>query len=219
MGKNIRYLSGKPLIQWTIEAALECGLLDEVIVSTDDQIIADLSCEFGAKVPFIRPIELATDKASMFSVVSHAIKYYEEIGRAFDFVLVLQPTSPLRTSGHINEIITTAIKLEAEAMISVTECEHSPLWANVLPEDNSMCYFLDSELRDKQSQELPKYYRLNGALYLVSVNQFIEEKTLFISEKIFAFEMSQESSVDIDSEIDFELASVLLNKRKNMFFR
>jgi CMP-N-acetylneuraminic acid synthetase len=210
-GKNIKNLRGKPLIQWTINAALNCGFIDEVVVSTDDEQIATLARELGASVPFMRPGNLAGDTSSSIDVVIHGIEYFSEQGTKFDYVMLLQPTSPLRTTSHINDTIQLLSDKAADGVISVCETEHSPLWANTLDETCNMSSFLREEIKNKRSQDLPEYYRINGAIYLVSVARLLNEKTLFISDNIYAYKMDRESSVDIDENIDFLLAESILN--------
>tara|TARA_B110000908_G_scaffold172394_1_gene239536 strand:- start:1519 stop:2223 length:705 start_codon:yes stop_codon:yes gene_type:complete len=205
-GKNFKKLAGKPLIQWTIEAALECDLIDETIVSTDDLAIAELSKKNGASVPFIRPCILAQDGSTSFDVIIHALDYYSEQGSSFDYVMLLQPTSPLRNAIHIYGAVDLLSEKCADAVISVCKTEHSPLWANTLDEACSMDSFLRNEVKNTRSQDLPEYFRLNGAIYLVSTDRLRAEKTFFISDNIYAYKMDRKSSVDIDESIDFLLA-------------
>lgn len=209
-GKNIKKLSGKPLIQWTIEAALECDLIDETVVSTDDLSIAELSKNHGASVPFIRPYSLSQDNSTSIDVLIHALDYYKEQGLAFDYIMLLQPTSPLRNASHIYGAVNMLCEKDADAVISVCETEHSPLWANTLDETCNMDFFLRKELKNQRSQDLPKYFRLNGAIYLVDTVRLRAEKTLFITNNIYGYKMDRKSSVDIDEGIDFLLAKSIL---------
>lgn len=211
--KNLLQLGGKPLIAWTIEAALGCPYIDEVMVTTDDSEIAEVSKKYGAKVPFLRPDELAGDNATSFDVVKHAIDFYQtELGKNFDYVIMLQPTSPLRTSLNISEAIEQCAEKQASAIISVCEVDHSPLWMNTLPSDQNMLKFLPEDLKNKRSQDLPQNYRLNGAIYICEVSRLINERTFFISQDIYAYIMSKETSVDIDTLDDFEYAEYLHKK-------
>ena len=136
--KNILDLAGKPLIAWTIEPAKQSKFIDKIIVSTDSIKIKNISEKYGVEVPFIRPKELASDSASSISVLKHAILFYKN---KFDYIVLLQPTSPLRKTLDIDN----AIKMlgeKTEAIVSVCETEHSPLWTNVLPKDLSMSNFI-----------------------------------------------------------------------------
>lgn len=214
--KNVLDLGGKPLIAWTIEAALGCPFLDETMVTTDDDEIAETAKKHGAKVPFLRPAALASDTAASFDTVKHAIEFYHyELGKEFDFVVLLQPTSPLRTSLDITEAIELLACKKADAVISVCEADHSPLWMNTLPADRSLARFLRDEVKNTRSQDLPKNYRLNGAIYICQTRRLLKEKSFFISDNIFAYVMSKETSVDIDDLSDFKLANFLLTEKEN----
>lgn len=209
--KNLLDLAGKPLITWTIEAALKSNYLDEVMVTTDDQEIADTAQHYGAAVPFLRPADLASDTATTFDVIKHSVDFYAAAGKTFDFVVLLQPTSPLRAAAHIDDALQLIESKKADAVISVTEMSHSPLWSNTLPANDDMSGFLRDEVKNKRSQDLETYYRLNGATYICRTNRLLEEKSFFIKENIFAYRMSKESSVDIDNKIDFDFAEFIMN--------
>lgn len=206
--KNILDLAGKPLISWTIEAARQSKYLDGIIVSTDDEEIAEVASSCGASV-VIRPDDLASDTASSLDVVFHAI---ESQVINYDYILLLQPTSPLRSYNHINEAIELLFDKKADAVVSVCETEHSPLWANVLPENGNMDNFLVSDVKNKRSQDLPSFYTLNGALYLVDKNKLQSEKSFFLDKNTYAYLMSREDSIDIDTLLDFQIADLIMNK-------
>ena len=209
--KNIRNLAGKPLIAWTIQAGLNSKYIDELIVSTDDMEIYNISQQYGVKLPYVRPAELASDNASSFAVVEHAMLYYrDKIRKTFDYVLLLQPTSPLRDYADINRALELLKKENADAIISVCEMEHSPLWANTLPSDLSMANFLKDEVKEKRSQDLEKYYHLNGAIYICHTQRLLQEKTFFVKKNIFAYIMPKEKSIDIDTEWDMKLCEAQL---------
>ena len=209
-GKNIKKFCGKPLIAWTIDASLSSKYVNKTVVSTDCQDIAKVSMEFGADVPFIRPSHLATDTATTVDVIFHALKSLQDKGENFSHLLLLQPTSPLRTFDDINSSIDALIKSEANAIYSVCEVEHSPLWSNTLPKDKSFDGFLNDEIIGVRSQDLPKYYRLNGAIYLVKISELKKNKKLHNIKPGFAYIMDNKTSIDIDDEIGFKLASLLM---------
>ena len=210
--KNVLDLAGKPLISWTIEATLGCSFIDEVMVSTDDLEIAEVAKKYGANAPFLRPAKLASDTSTSFDAIKHAIDYYRsELGKEFDFVIMLQPTSPLRNTQNISEAIELCLQKEADAVISVCEVDHSPLWTNTLPVDHRMAGFIREDVKNKRSQDLPKNYRLNGAIYICNVARLLEERSFFISANIFAYIMSKETSVDIDDLFDFKLARCIFS--------
>lgn len=208
--KNILDLNGKPLIVWTIEAAKKSQLIDKLIVSTDDNQIANISKQCGAEVPFIRPNELSSDTSNSIDVILHAINFYKENGTEFEYILLLQPTSPLRTKEDIDAAFIM-LDNKTKAVVSVCETEHSPLWSNTLPDNLSMKEFIRREIKNKRSQDLPKFYRLNGAIYLASVDYF-KSNNGFLGNETKAFIMSQNRSVDIDSITDFKLAEILIKK-------
>ena len=212
-GKNLLSLDRKPLIAWTIEAALKSEFIDEVIVSTDDLAIVETAREYGASVPFIRPSELAGDASRSIDVVLHALQFMRSEGKEFDQVILLQPTSPLRDSGDIDEGIRHYFKRQADSVIGVCEVEHNPIWSNTLPEDGSMASFIPEGYNNARSQDLPLYYRINGAFYMANTETLIREETFFFNHNIYAFVMSQEHSVDIDTELDFILATSILKLR------
>lgn len=207
--KNIINLKGKPLIAYTIDAAKESQIFDEIMVSTDSLKIAEISKSFGAKVPFLRPKELANDNAKTVDVIIHALNYYVNKNIEFDYFMLLQPTSPLRNSKDIKNAVNLLFDRNANSVVSVCETEHSPLWSNTLPEDLSLANFIKQEVKNIPRQELPKYYRINGAIYISNVDFFIREKD-FYGEKSYAYIMSPERSIDIDNLVDLKLAEILL---------
>lgn len=209
--KNIRNLAGKPLIAYTIEAALKCNVFDEVMVSTDSERYAEIALSFGASVPFLRSKETATDASSSWNVVDEVLANYKKNGEIFDTFCLLQPTSPLRTADDISAAYNLFRNKAQFSVVSVCEAEHSPLWCGHLPGNQEFIDFIKPE-SVKQRQEGRKFYRLNGAIYIVDIKKFAEERFLY-RKGGFAYIMSQENSVDIDTELDFKLASVILQER------
>ncbi|MGR5287481.1 cytidylyltransferase domain-containing protein [Vibrio maritimus] len=214
-GKNIKRLHGKPLIQWSIDSAQGVKDIARVIVSTDCPEIANIAVKSGSEVPFMRPEELSTDTSSSTDVIKHALEFYRSQGEHFDYVMLLQPTSPIRNTNHIQGAIELLKDKQADAVVSVCECDHSPLWSNTLPSDLSMESFIRPELKNTRSQDLPDYFRLNGAIYLTKVSRFFEENSLFLPSNIYAYVMNGESSVDIDHELDFLLAETILKYKES----
>jgi CMP-N,N'-diacetyllegionaminic acid synthase len=205
--KNILNLAGKPLIAWSIEAGLNSEYIDKVVVSSDDDEILNISKKFGADI-IKRPNELASDTATTFDTIKHTIDNLEK----YDYIVLLQATSPLRNEKHIDEAIELLENKKADAVISVCEMDHSPLWSNILPEDLSMKNFLREEVLNKRSQDLEKYYRINGAIYICKTEKLLENKGFFLKENIFAYIMDRNSSIDIDEEIDFKIVKALLGE-------
>ena len=173
--KNILDLAGKPLIAWSIESALKSKYIDKVIVSSDDDEILQISKSFGANL-IKRPQELATDISTSFDAIKHTINETQ----LHDYIVLLQPTSPLRNKKHIDESIQTLISKDADAIISVCEMDHNPLWSNTLPENESMNHFIREEVKSKRSQDLDDFYRLNGAIYICKTDLLLKEETFFI---------------------------------------
>lgn len=211
-GKNIKELCGKPLIAWSIEQAKSCSDIDRIIVSTDDEEIAETAKKYGAEAPFMRPAELANDTASTIDVIFHTINWLKE-HQEFqpEYILLLQPTSPLRLAEDINGAIQMLKDKNAQAVVSVYETDHHPWWSNTLPEDDSMKHFLRPEILNKRRQDLPVFYRLNGAIYLANTD-YLHECNGFLGPDTFAYEMPKNRSIDIDSDIDFKLAGLLLEE-------
>lgn len=205
--KNIRDFNGKPLMAYTIEAALQSRQFDEVMVSTDSERYAEIARSFGANVPFLRSSETSTDSASSWDMVKEVIERYKASGRMFETFCLLQPTSPLRTAEDIKGAYQLYRSKAEFAVVSVCETEHSPLWCGHLPENREFVGFID-ETGMRQRQSGGKFYRLNGAIYIVNVERFCQEQYLY-QKGSYAYIMSQKKSIDIDTEIDFKLAEII----------
>ncbi|RLA83863.1 MAG: acylneuraminate cytidylyltransferase family protein [Epsilonproteobacteria bacterium] len=203
--KNVLDLNGKPLIAYTIEAGLKSKYIDKVIVSSDDEEILNISKQFGADT-IKRPDELASDTSTSFDAIKHTIENVDK----YDYIVLLQPTSPLRDEKHIDEAIELLENKKADAIVSVCEMDHSPLWSNTLDNSLSMKGFLRDEILNKRSQDLEAYYRLNGAIYICDTDKLLEEESFMFKDNIFGFKMDRESSVDIDEEIDLKLAKIII---------
>lgn len=203
--KNVMDLGGKPLISWTIGAALESGVCDRVIVSTDCPVIREIAEQEGAEVPFLRPKELASDEATTFSVFEHA----HSICGFQPITLLLQPTSPFRDAQHIRNAVKLKYEHEVPGVISVCELDHPVEWSNTLSHSGSMDKFIDHRHLNKRSQEFDTRFRLNGAIYLADTDRLIKEKTFMVSGAI-AYRMPIIDSVDIDSRLDFLLAKTII---------
>lgn len=207
--KNIKLLNGKPLLAYSIEVARDSGLFSDVFVSTDSEEYAKIALEWGASIPFLRSDELATDTASSLDVIKDAVRRYGEIGKSFDTVALLQPTSPLRKAEDITEGYKQMESKKANAIVAVCEVDHSPLWCNVLPENGELTQFLNKEVTNKPRQSLPTYYRINGALYIFKTEYLMTTDNIF-KEKCFAYVMDRFRSIDIDEELDFRITECLI---------
>lgn len=209
--KNILPLDNKPLIAWTIEAALASKYIDRVLVTTDSDEIAKVSKQYGAEIPFIRPGKLSADETSTNEVIQHFLEKVD--GDSDEIILILQPTSPLRLEDDIDRAIELLVHKKADGVVSVCECDHSPLWCNTLPENNSLGTFLRKEVVGKRSQDLPTYYRLNGAIYSYSREALFKHEGIHYSDSVFSLIMSKNASVDIDDLMDFRFAEVMMSER------
>ena len=212
--KNIKELNGIPLIAYSIKSAIESEMFDCVFVSTDSKDYAKIAEKYGADAHFLRSKKNSMDMAGSWDVVREVLEQFEMEGKYYDNIMLLQPTSPLRTKEDIQNCFEMMKKEDANAIVSVTEVEHSPLWCNTLPEDLSMEQFYNEKAINTPRQELPKYYRLNGAIYLIKREE-VEKQKMF-REKNYAYIMSNEKSIDIDSELDFKIAEYFMkyNYRK-----
>lgn len=212
-GKNIKELAGKPLVQHTIDAAEQSSYIDEIIFTSDREDILD-TVNVNKTILQKRDPHLALDETKSIDVIFDSYSFFQSLDKSsIDYILVLQPTSPLRNRVHIDKSIELLENMKADGIISVCECEHSPLWANTLPADNAMGNFLPESLHNSRSQDLAPYYRLNGAIYICDVKRLYSEKTFMIKDNIYAYIMEQCDSVDIDNIIDFKLAEVLLGEK------
>ncbi|XME02212.1 cytidylyltransferase domain-containing protein [Lachnospiraceae bacterium C1.1] len=207
--KNIRFLNGKPLIAYSIDAANKSNAFDTVFVSTDSKVYSEIAEKAGADAHFLRSDLNATDKASSWDAVREVIGRFEEEGKKFDEIMLLQPTSPLRTHEDIQNAIDVMNNKSALSVESLTEMDHSPLWANTLPEDGNMDNFFNV-YSNMPRQDLPTYYRENGAIYLIKRELLYKPDSELFSNKCYAYIMPRERSIDIDVELDFKLAEVMM---------
>ena len=216
-GKNIKALGGKPLIAWTIEAALHSGCFDRVIVSTDDQAIADVAVAFGAEVPFLRPVELSGDMATSDAVIEHAVNWLEQHeALTIDTVALLQPTSPFRHAEHIKSAVSLMQEKQAEGVVSVTASDIRLELCNTLPADHSLAGFIDisANAAAKRTQDMRQIYELNGAIYLFKRHIVGQLAQLYApTSKALAYVMPLEDSVDIDTARDFAWAEFCLSTK------
>lgn len=211
--KNIRILNNKPLLSYSIEAAIKSGLFDEVMVSTDSERYSEIAKEYGARVPFLRSAENSEDNSNSFDVVREVLYKYLEKGKKFESICLLQPTSPLRLAKDIVGAYNLFYEREALAVTSVSEATHSPLWMNTLPEDGSMEDFRNREFDGINRQNLPRYYLINGAIYIRKIGY--GNKIQIADTREFAYVMPRERSVDIDTELDFIVAEEYMRTINN----
>ena len=211
--KNVKLLAGKPLIAWTIEAALQSRSLSRVIVSTDDEEIAHVARQWGAEVPFMRPAELAQDYSPHMSVVTHAIRWLDaEQAAQPEYIMLLQPTTPLRNVHDIDLAVALAVEKEADAVVSVSSIQDHPYLSKTITEEGNLLDFLPKPEGYLARQSFPPVYSLNGAIYLARRELLLEKETWYTSQTL-AYVMPPERSLDIDTPWDLYLANLILKDR------
>lgn len=212
--KNITPLAGKPLIAWTIAAALASSL-GRVIVSTDDEEIARVARDHGAEAPFLRPAHLAADDTPGIDPLLHAVTWMETNEHyAPEYVMLLQPTSPLREPADIERAYKLAGEAEADAVVSVSEAQEHPYWMKTIAADGTATDFLPTSEAYSSRQSLPQLYLLNGGIYLVRRQVLLSERTLY-PERTVAYVMPPERSIDIDTPWDLYLAQLILTDKQS----
>jgi CMP-N,N'-diacetyllegionaminic acid synthase len=197
--KNIRMLCGKPLIAWSIEAARQSRYIDRLILSSDDPEIIDTARQWGCEVPFVRPTELATDDASSIDVVRHAVSALVE---QYDYVVLLQPTSPLRTSVDIDDCIKLCTVRASTTCVTVCEVDKSPYWMFKLDASQALKPLFPASEMPQNRQAAPKVYQLNGAVYIARTGHIMAGGT-FVAADTVAYVMGRDRSIDIDTKEDF----------------
>lgn len=209
--KNIREVGGKPLIAWTIKEAKKSRYLDRIILSSDNEEIIQVAKKYGCDVPFIRPSDLAKDETPGVSVLLHAIEMLDD----YDYVVLLQPTSPLRSVDDIDGCITTCINKKLKSLVTITIAEKSPYWMFTKDSSNLLQPILkhSSNTLITRRQDLPVYFTLNGAINICDCEWLKENKKL-ITETTYGYEMPRSRSIDIDTLFDLKICTLLL-KEKN----
>jgi len=205
--KNIKLLAGKPLIAWTIEAALQAQGIDRVIVSTEDKEIASVAKQYGAEVPFMRPLALAQDDAPGIAPVLHAIGHLPN----YNWVLLLQPTSPLRSTEDIEGIIQFCRDEGAPSTVSVTEVSKHPFWMYQRDDRKRLQPLIPNRPEIARRQDLSSTYALNGALYLARRDWLIDNQG-FIGSETLGYVMPEERSVDLDTPQDWRWVEFLIEQ-------
>lgn len=198
--KNIRLVKGKPLIAWTIEQAKRSEYLDRLVLTSEDSEIMRIAAEYGCEVPFRRPPELAADDTPGIAPVLHAIEHLP----GYDYVVLLQPTSPLRSAEDIDNCISLCMERGAPACVSVTRCAENPYMMFWQEQDLHLTALFAEGSRIACRQQLPEAFRLNGAVY-VARSHWLQETRSFVTPETIGYEMPADRSVDIDTEADLRL--------------
>ena len=213
--KNIKDLAGKPLLAYTAEAALNSKRLGRIILSTDDDEIKKVGYSLGLEVPFDRPSELAQDYSTGTLVIQHAVRTFEELEHYCpEVIVVLQPTSPLRTSKHIDDALEIFQKNKADSLVSVTEVPHNmnPYSVMKLEKDGMVKPFLNYDENKNLRQMKPKFYARNGAAIYICTYECLMKKNSLFGKTTLPYFMNKEDSLDLDDEVDWQMTELVLNK-------
>lgn len=213
--KNVRLLAGKPLIQYTIEAAQQAGL-DRLILTTEDLEIAEIGRKLGIDVPFLRPTHLAEDTTPMLNVLQHAVSQLEENREYYDLICLLQPTNPLRKAEHIIGCLALQHETQADTIMTVLSVpyEYNPHWVFFRQPDDTLYLSTGENVPISRRQDLPPAYHREGSVYIVKRDILIKQGSLY-GEKVLGYLMSPEESVNIDGLADFERAEKLIQNCGN----
>lgn len=211
-GKNIKELLGKPLIAYSIEQAKQSKYIDRIIVSTEDSAIAEVSKEYGAEVPFIRPAELATDESGVIGVLLHAVEWFENSNYDFQILVLLHTTTPLRKTEDIDNSIELLAETKADSVFSVAEAYRNPYF-NMVEIDKDGKVHLIKEGSFVTRQSAPPVFDMNASIYVWWKDVLKKQKkTILDGSKIYL--MPRERSVDIDDIMDFSIAEMLLKEKQ-----
>jgi CMP-N-acetylneuraminic acid synthetase len=206
---------GHPLIFWSIDAGLNSQFVDTVVVSTENEEIRDIAIRSGANEVVKRPAELAGDEVPMVDVLIHSVETLEAMGESFDWIVLLQPTSPLRTSMHIDNSCALIEQKHGLGAVGVCKTDHPVEWTSTLSDDGFMDKFFETANLLIPSHNCSTRYVVNGAIYICRVDLLLKEKTLFLKQGVLAYVMNRYESVDIDDKYDFEIAEFFMNNHIN----
>lgn len=208
--KNIARLGGRTLLEWAAAAARESGVLDRLVLSSEDEAVIEAAREAGIEAPFRRPAQLARDPAGIVDVALHALDELERAGARFDTLVILPPTAPLRSAADIRAAHELFVRHARASVMSVSEFGHTPFAALKIAADGTLePYF--PEYLGRKSQEMPRAYRPNGAVHVLDVPRFRQARSYF-APPLVAYVMPPERSVDVDTRADLELAELMLRR-------
>ena len=208
--KNIIDLSGKPLIAHSIEAGLKSKYINKVVVSTDGEKIAKIAKDYGAEVPFLRPKNLATDTAKTIDCVIHCIEELKKNGEEYDYVVLLQPTQPLRQPWHIDEAFELIVKRNEDSLVSISKVKDHPVLMRTIDKNGYAINLLEGS-STKRRQEFPDFYKVNGAIYINKINDNLNNDTSLNDNKL-VYIMDEKYDVDIDEMLDLQIARLIIDK-------
>lgn len=210
--KNIKLLCGKPLLEYTAESALACRFLSRVILSTDDEEVAEVGLRCGLEVPFLRPAELAADDTPMLPVVQHSVRWMEQLGERFDAICLLQPTNPLRRAKDIDGCIELLMQSEADAVVTVlpVPAEYNPHWVYFEDNDGGLYLSTGDPSPIARRQDLPPAFHREGSVYVTRRDVVMEGNSLY-GERLIGYRLDSAASVNIDTTEDWQRAAVMLS--------
>lgn len=211
-GKNVADVGGLPMVAWSVRAALASRHIDACVLSSDDPAIIAAARAEGCEIPFVRPAELATDEAGTLPVLRHAVDHLAASGRRYDYVVLLQATSPLRTADDVDAALQLCHARQAPACVSVSRVEKAPAWMFSLDHEGHLVPVLGEVSTAPRRQDLPPVVVLNGAIY-VARTEWVLAHDGFLGPDTVAYEMPRFRSIDIDDEVDLATCRALLNER------
>lgn len=216
--KNIKELCGKPLLYWSIDAGLKSKYIDEIMVTTDDHQIAEVAKKYGAKVPFIRPKFLAKDNTSSFDVIEHAIDYYKRFQKKeFDYVVLLEPTSPLRESIDIDNSIEKLINSSAYSIVGISKTEsQNPSFLVLKNKQSYISGYENPNIKVIRRQKIKSVYFLEGSIYISRTDVLLNKKS-FYHDKTLGYEMQKYKSLEIDDIYDFVMIEALMKYKSKKY--
>ncbi len=211
--KNVALVGGKPLLFWTVSEAQKSGSLDRLIISTEDEEIANLARAYGVEIPFLRPRKLARDETPGIEPIIHAARWLEEKeGYCPHYLMALQPTSPLRSAADIEGAIRLAQEKSADAVVSVTSAHTHPYLAKRVLGNGRIEDLIRQEGGYSRRQEFPPAHMVNGAIYVVKRDVLLRRRT-FYPNRTFAYIMPPERSIDVDDSWDLHMADLIIRER------
>ncbi|MFC2061394.1 cytidylyltransferase domain-containing protein [Elusimicrobiota bacterium] len=211
--KNIKNLCGKPMLAYTIEAAVKSGVFKEVLVSTESKKIAQIAEKYGGCIPYLRPGKLTEDNASVVDVCLHMIEFLEKSGSYNKTLCVLLPTTPLRTATDIRNAYKLFVSKRSKFLMAITNFIYEPFEALAIDKNDCVKPYWGKDYTEIKRQKRPDLVVDNGAIYIVDIVAFKKEKT-FYGNKLVSYPMTQEKSIDINTEFDFKIAEYFIKERK-----
>ena len=208
--KNILEVEGIPLIAYTLQESQLSKYLDRIIVSTEDLEIKEVAEQYGGEVPFLRPVELAQDTSKTIDCIVHAVDSLKKLGEEYDYVVILQCTSPLRKAWHIDEAIETLLQSEEASLVSVSEVEEHPILMRTLNQDGTLQNLLNISSTVRR-QDFPRFYKVDGAIYIQKIDENLDKDTSLNDGKL-AYIMDRKYTVDIDEYLDIRKVELYLKE-------